>query len=187
MNRKYFIAIGLVAVFAAAVVFGVVVFRSHDGNQSGIRARHAFVDRDTRKAVYLYFTVQGGCDLVAEERVVADPGNAAGFARNIVNALVEGPRSADLVRTIPEGTVCQALYIRDNRVAYVDLTGDIRENHPGGSRTELLTIYSIVNSLVLNVDAIEKVKILIAGQDTDVLAGHIDLRFAFDADMRMVK
>ncbi|MDY6823503.1 MAG: GerMN domain-containing protein [Thermodesulfobacteriota bacterium] len=184
-NKKTYIFIGLAVVVAALVVYGVFALRP--GGGTGGAARHAFVDRDMQKAVYLYFAVRGGGDLAAEERVVADPGDATGLARNIAEALVEGPRSGNLVRTIPEGTVCQGLYIRDNGIAYVDFSPAIKGNHPGGSRTELLTIYSIVNSLVLNVDAIEKVKILIAGQDADVLAGHIDLRFPFDADMRMVQ
>ncbi|MDY6904528.1 MAG: GerMN domain-containing protein [Thermodesulfobacteriota bacterium] len=185
--KRSIIIIGVVAMAAAVVAYGIVSRRVNEGDSAGGRARHAFVDRDTKKTVYLYFTVKGGCDLASEERVVSDPGDTAGLARSIVDALIEGPRSGDLVRTIPEGTVCKALYIRDNRIAYVDFSADIRESHPGGSRTELMTIYSIVNSLVLNVDDIERVKILIAGQDSDVLAGHIDIRFAFKADMRMIQ
>jgi len=43
------------------------------------------------------------------------------------------------------------------------LSESVRENHPGGCKSELMTIYSIVNSLILNVSEIEAVKILIGG------------------------
>jgi hypothetical protein len=63
----------------------------------------------------------------------------------------------------------------------------VRDNHPGGSNSELLTIFSVVNSLVLNVNEIERVKILIDGQDTQTLAGHIDLDFPHKAHMLIIR
>ena len=63
----------------------------------------------------------------------------------------------------------------------------LRENHPGGSQTEFLTVYSIVNSLALNIPQISSVKILIEGRETMTIAGHIDSRFPFKANMILVR
>ena len=52
---------------------------------------------------------------------------------------------------------------------------------------ERLSIYSIVNSLILNVSEIQMVKILINGKDALTLAGHIDLRFPLKADMLLIR
>ena len=71
--------------------------------------------------------------------------------------------------------------------ALVDFSAEIQENHPGGVATELLTVYSIVNSLILNIAEIEVVKILIEGQESLTLAGHIDLQQPFEANMLLIR
>jgi Sporulation and spore germination len=48
--------------------------------------------------------------------------------------------------------------------------------HPGGSTNELLTIYTIVHALALNLPAITAVQVLVDGREIDTLAGHVDLR-----------
>ncbi len=45
----------------------------------------------------------------------------------------------------------------------------------GGSSEELLAVYAIVNSVVLNVLEIERVGILVGGEPVQTLNGHIDL------------
>ena len=51
----------------------------------------------------------------------------------------------------------------------------------------MLTIYSIVNTLVLNMEEIRWVKLLIGGQEAATLAGHVDLSHLFNADMLWVR
>ena len=41
---------------------------------------------------------------------------------------------------------------------------------------ELLTVYSVVNTLLVNLPTMTEVQILIDGQEADSLAGHVDLR-----------
>jgi hypothetical protein len=48
--------------------------------------------------------------------------------------------------------------------------------HPGGSLNELLTIYTVVHALTLNLPAITSVQLLVNGKEVDTLAGHVDLR-----------
>ena len=50
-----------------------------------------------------------------------------------------------------------------------------------------MTIYSLVNSIVLNLPEVNAVKILIDGQEELTLAGHIDLRDPFTANMLMIR
>jgi hypothetical protein len=63
----------------------------------------------------------------------------------------------------------------------------IRENHPAGTLSELFTVYSVVNSISLNVPEIEAIKILIEGQEATTLAGHVDIRFPLQPDILMIK
>ena len=99
---------------------------------------------------------------------------------------IAGP-AQDLMRTLPPGVTLRALFIDQDKTAYVDLNAAVKDNHPGGVRAELFTVYSIVNSLVLNIPEIDTVKFLIEGRDAMTLCGHVDLRFPFKADMLLIR
>jgi len=89
--------------------------------------------------------------------------------------LIKGPGS-ELVSPLPPGIQLRQLYIDGQGIAYVDFGPALRDLHPGGSRAELLAVYSIVDTLAYNFDQVKRVKILIEGSEIETLAGHIDLR-----------
>jgi hypothetical protein len=136
--------------------------------------------------VHIYFSDRKNTYLIAESRHILDPDDPIALGTQIIHALLKGPQK-NLERTIPEQTRLKAFYIAPNSVAFVDLSGEARKNHPGGANSELLTIYSIVNSLILNIPEIEAVKLLIDGQEAPTLAGHIDLRLPLKANMLLIR
>jgi len=135
--------------------------------------------------VHLYFADRRGRFLHAQERVFPRLVDPLAFGRKILEMLIQGPRS-ELGRTLPVESEVRAFFI-DDGTAVVDFTDAVREHHPGGCRTELLTVFSVVNSLVLNMEGVDSVRILIDGRETDTLAGHIDLHPAYAADMLLVR
>jgi hypothetical protein len=137
-------------------------------------------------AAHLYFADRQNTFLKAELRVLHQPENPAQFARAIVEALIKGPQK-ERIRTIPVGTRLNAIYIDPDQVCYIDLSQAAKKKHPGGINSELLTIYSVVNSLILNVSEIKRVKILIEGNEAPTLAGHINLQFPFKAHMLLIR
>ena len=104
----------------------------------------------------------------------------------IVRALISGPRKG-LMRTLPPATRVRAFYVTRDKTAVVDLTAAVGAQHPGGVQMERLSIYAIVNSLVLNMPGIHDVKILIDGNESLELAGHLDLRFPLRAEMLLIR
>ncbi len=96
-------------------------------------------------------------------------------ARQIVEAQI-APVAEPLVSAIPPGTKLRALYVTEKGEAYVDLSRDVAAAHSGGSTAELLTIYSIVDALTVNLPAITAVQLLVDGKEVDTLAGHVDQR-----------
>ena len=136
--------------------------------------------------IHIYFADTNNSFLRAEKRRLIYSSNPPESGENILKVLIQGP-GRGLMRTIPEGTKITALYITDDATAYVDLSGEVRDNHPGGATTELLTIYSIVNSLILNIPEIKRVKILIRGRESLTLAGHISLQPFFKANMLLIR
>ncbi|MHC2994787.1 MAG: GerMN domain-containing protein [Candidatus Atribacteria bacterium] len=120
--------------------------------------------------VNLYFSDSQAMYLVPEKRKIL---KTSTLARHIVNELIKGPVSPDLYSTIPEGTSINEVYIADD-IAYVDLSEEVFKNHPGGSSGELMTVYSMVNTLT-EIPPIRSVQILVAGNEKESLVGHVDI------------
>jgi len=136
--------------------------------------------------IHLYFADRGNGYLMAEGKRVPHLDDKDELGAVIIKKLIDGPQKA-LMPTIPAGTLLRAFYTTKDGTAYVDLSKEIRENHPGGARSELMTIYSIVNSIILNIPEIDSVKILVDGREEATLAGHIDLRFPLKANMLLIR
>lgn len=139
-----------------------------------------------KNPVHIYFKDKNMFFLVAETREVVYTDDPILLGKTILEMLIKGPEQ-EFAPTIPQETGLRAFYIGDDGTAYADLTENIQAYHPGGSTTELITIYSIVNSLVLNLPMVKQAKILINGRESMTLAGHIDIRNPFKANMLMVR
>jgi len=110
--------------------------------------------------VNLYFSDSQAMYLVAEKRKIPQ---TPSLVRQAVIELIKGPENSDLYPTIPKGTQVNEVYIVDD-IVYIDLSEEIFKNHPGGSSGELMTVYSIVNTLT-EIPPIRGVQIF----------GHIDI------------
>lgn len=139
-------------------------------------APEAARSQDPRRIkVTLFYVAADGLTLAAAERDVLFADGPSEQAKRIVEALLE-PAPGPLVSAIPPGTTLRGLYLGEGGNAYVDFSGTLRSNHPGGSQNEVLTVYAVVSALTVNLPAITSVQILIDGHEVDTLAGHIDLR-----------
>jgi spore germination protein GerM len=124
----------------------------------------------------LYFVAADGQRLAGVQQEVPLAEGTVAQARALVTALLSTVPAEPLARTIPEGTTLRGVYVSDQQELFVDLDATIRTKHPGGSMQELLTVYSIVDTLLVNLPTVSAVQILIDGREADTLAGHVDLR-----------
>jgi len=120
--------------------------------------------------VNLYFSDSQAMYLVPEKRKIL---KTSTLARHIVNELIKGPASPDLYPTIPQGTQINEVYIAGD-IVYIDLSEEVFKNHPGGSSGQLMTVYSMVNTLT-EIPPIRSVQILVAGNERESLVGHVDI------------
>ena len=139
-----------------------------------------------RRTVHLYFSDRQMQFLLAEKRELLCDVDDLSFGQCVLSALIEGPKSR-LVSTLPKGTKLKAFFITGDGMAVVDFNDAISRNHPGGVRSELFTIYAIVNSLTLNLSNVNRVQILIDGHMQETLAGHIDLSDPFKANILLIR
>lgn len=132
--------------------------------------------------VNLYFSDSQAMYLVPEKRKIPQ---TPSLARQAVSELINGPKNSDFYPTIPEGTIVNEVYIVDD-IVYVDLSEEIFKNHSGGSSGELMTVYSIVNTLT-EILPIKGVQILVEGNEMKSLAGHIDISMPLLRDEDWIK
>lgn len=97
------------------------------------------------------------------------------------------PAPAGQVSVIPPGTQLRAFYVTERGDAFVDLSSAVSTAHPGGSMTELLTIYAIVNAVTANLPAVQRVQLLVDGKEVETIAGHVDVRRPLMRDDSLVR
>ncbi|UCD58861.1 MAG: GerMN domain-containing protein [Candidatus Hydrogenedentota bacterium] len=135
------------------------------------------------REIRIYFADENAAKLVFEKRRVKLGAGASADAKTIMSELIKGPQSAELSSTIPAETRLLNAYGLGEMLV-LDFTHELQTNHPGGSTGELLTVYSIVNTMTENLHGIEKVQILVEGEEIETLAGHMDLRKPLSPDKK---
>ncbi|OFW31322.1 MAG: hypothetical protein A3H97_25205 [Acidobacteria bacterium RIFCSPLOWO2_02_FULL_65_29] len=122
----------------------------------------------------LFYVGEDGSTLVGVEQDVLYGEGAVAQAKAIIEAQLAAP-AEPWVSAVPPGTTLRALFIARGE-AFVDLGGELMRALPGGSLNEMLTIYTLVDALTVNLPAVNAVQLLVEGKEVETLAGHIDLR-----------
>jgi spore germination protein GerM len=183
MNVIIFAVLSMLAISSVSPSFFILpaISAEPDPFAASVETKHP-----ERAMIHLYFANKENSFLIAEKRLLVQPDDPAQMGKLIIESLIKGPKEG-LMRTISSDATLRALFVTEDKTAYADFSPVIREKHPGGCKSEIITIYSIVNSLILNIPEIDTVKILIDGRESMTLAGHIDLRFPLKADMLLVR
>jgi len=138
-----------------------------------------------RISVRLYFEAPDREGLLPEEREVAYSADLARQLRTVVEELAKGSTSG-LLPTLPAGTRVLEVFVQARGVAWVDLSSEAASGFPGGSKAELLTVYSVVNTIVTNFPAVSRVQIVVNDQPVTSLGGHVDISRPLPPDMTLV-
>jgi spore germination protein GerM len=143
-----------------------------------------FAPTDPPMSVKLFFPTQSEEILLSsEDAVVFKSAEVANRAKQILQKLLEGPKSVNMSSSMPQDTKVQELFVSEEKIAFIDFSNTISTNHPGGVLNEEATIYSIVISLTYNLPEIQQVKILIGGIEKETLAGHCLLLLPLEMDL----
>ena len=188
MNRP--IVFGILLFFIAfGVIFYIVRHRPASEEQAATTTTtnpSAAADQRRRINIKLYFGTPGSAILETEERSIPYHETLDAQAKEVMTALITGPKGK-LIPTIPEGTRLIDVLVSKDGVAYVDLSGEIVSNHQGGTAGEMVTVYSIVNTLTINLPQIHAVQILVDDRSVETLKGHVDLSKPLGADLSLAK
>jgi len=145
------------------------------------------ITKKKNASVNLYFSDPHSDFLVKETRVMIwETDDVKGQMRMIIDALLKGP-NGNFFQTIPPRVVVQDITLKGKGLGVINFSRELSQNHPGGSLAEMHTIYSIVNSLLLNIPPLKAIQILVEGEAPETLKGHIDCRNPFKADLSIIK
>lgn len=121
------------------------------------------------RSVQLYFTAPEGTFLVPETTDIPGCDEDRDCIRSLLSGLIQG--SEMNLPVLPKETTILNVEV-ENDLARIDFSRHLVDFHPGGSLTELLSIYSIANSLSENFPYIRQVQVLVEGEVKQTLKGH---------------
>jgi hypothetical protein len=130
---------------------------------------------DVKASAKMYWAVPGNAGALAavdiELPISADPPQRC---RQLLDALINSPPTP-AQRTLPADANLLDFYLLPDGTAIADFADTISTGTSSGILSEQLAVDSITRTLAASVPQVRRLKILIHGQETDTLAGHLDL------------
>ncbi|SDZ77406.1 Sporulation and spore germination [Desulfuromusa kysingii] len=137
------------------------------------------------REIQLYFVAPTGTFLVPESFDILACDDDVDCLRELVNGLISGSSQQNLP-VLPKETKVLAVDL-ENDLVRINFSRQLVDFHPGGSLTELLSIYSLANSLNENFPYIRQLQILVEGEVLQTLKGHARIDQPIYADYRFSK
>lgn len=180
-TRIFFLSVITIVIAGLLFLFFVALF---DSIYPPIAKKGISHKIKEKQKMTLYFSDSNERFLVPETRYIPKGENIENIAEETVRALIAGSKTG-LVNTLPEGAQLQYVRVKKDGTALVSFGRNLVELHPGGSAGELVTIYSLTNTLISNIHSIKRVKILVEGKELATIKGHMDTRepFTFNGEL----
>lgn len=185
MNRPARIAAGLLLLWVALAVYWLQNVQQATrpvAEHSEERARREITQPplpDPSIApvkVRLYRIAAGGTAIEPVETEIGLSSEVAVRARQLMAALaaLDPPRGGE--RTLPPDTALLEFYLLADGTAIADFSNELAFATPSGILSEQLALEAITRTLGENIPQLRRLKIVIAGAETETLAGHVDLK-----------
>lgn len=174
-TKKLVLSLIVLAVFGFLVFFFVTLFNVIYPPVGGRTGNEGSKEKIP---IILYFSDTNERFLVPEKRFIVKKKTPVEQAGEIVKALLDGSKTGK-VNTFPAEVNLKDIKVEANQTAVVSFSKNLVLNHPGGSASEMATVYSLTNSLTANIPEIKAVKVLIDGKEVDSLKGHLSLKQPF--------
>ena len=182
-NRRFLL---LSVIIGVSVIFLVIFFITlFDYIYPPATGKYTAAKKRDKQEVTLFFSDANERFLIPEKRFIPKENGPEEQAQEMVKALLAGSKTG-LVNTFPEKADLQSVKMEGGDTVLVNFSESLATNHPGGSTAEMATVYSLTNTLTVNIPAIKKVKILIGGKERESLKGHIGLKNPFTVNRELI-
>jgi len=167
--RKIFGVIAVLFTFSCGTILYVTIEKDIAAKKVNIEEQGIVSEVEN---IYVYFPRLPDMKFVGEQFELENSLPIEEKVRRVMNRLVVGPNDDKLLAVIPDNTIINKVKVNNN-IAYLDLSDEFIENHPGGSMGEYNTLYSIVNSLT-EIEGIRAVDFSIQGKKLETYKGHCE-------------
>jgi hypothetical protein len=163
--------LSLFGVLLIGVLIGYGVSWLFQQEQEAEEEVRVVITRDVPvREIQLYFVEPGGTFLVPEYYQISACDDDSDCIRSLLLGLIKGSSQENL-SVLPKETKILTVDV-ENDLVRVNFSRHLVDFHPGGSLTELLSIYSVANSLNENFPYLRQLQILIEGEVRQTLKGH---------------
>ena len=148
------------------------------------------------RPVTLWFeSSDGDGALHPELRHVPAASDDVAFLKSVAAGVVEGPRSPDLVKPLPDGWSLRAAYLLREGVAVLDLAPPrpapetdaagppAAVRWQAGAHEEDTAVQALAVTIAKNMPAVTRILLLVGGEPGETLAGHVDLGHPIAPDL----
>ncbi len=121
-----------------------------------------------------------------KERMVPVARQVSGTApaKAALKELMAGEVPEGCARPLPAGVSLRRVTVADG-IATVDFSRELVSGFRGGSDSEGVIVYAIVNTLT-SLPGVEKAQLLVEGERVDTIGGHLDVSAPLSADRELV-
>jgi hypothetical protein len=187
MTRR--IALALAAALAALIVI-VVAYWLFSGSAADdlTGPTEATLEPETpvpTGEAILYFPGQRD-KLYAERRALSVELEGEAKIRRVVTELLRGPDSEELYPVLPSELEIGGVSLDANGILFLDLSSKAGSLRGMGSTSEMLAVYSLVNTVLVNQPEARAVVLLWNGRQQPSLAGHVDTTRPLTANRRLI-
>ncbi|MFK5926325.1 MAG: GerMN domain-containing protein [Desulfuromusa sp.] len=163
--------LGLLGVLVVGTLVGYGVgWYFQQPQETGEEVRIVIADQLPSREIQLYFTEPQGNFLIPETYEIPGCEDDQDCIVSLLKGLIKGSQQGNLP-VLPNETKIFAVEM-ENDLVRVNFSRQLVDFHPGGSLTELLSIYSLINSLNENFPYIRQLQIVIEGEIQQTLKGH---------------
>jgi len=181
MKRIFFI---LAVVLIIGILLGYILGWLFQASREDVAQIPELIEEPlTEREVTLYFAEPQGRYLTRETINISGCEDDRDCVRALLEQLIAGPRG-DNVRVLPEATRIEGVEL-ENDLVRINFSRHLVDHHPGGSMTELLSIYSLINSLSESFPYLRQMQILVEGEVRQTLKGHVRVDHPVYADFAL--
>ena len=123
--------------------------------------------------------------LFEQELQLEIEGDQGRRAARLLEILSENP-SGEAIPVFGPGLSVRQVFMGPERTVVVDLALDKSTAAGRGVKEERLVVWALVNTLCLNLEGIDSVKVLVNGDEAPTLFGHVDLTWPLLPDTGLI-
>lgn len=148
------------------------------GGPNAGQASPLYTGKEAKRKVVLSFPAKAQPGFISVEREIFLTPSLTNQAKQVMQLLMAGPLPAEKQAAAPfaAGAAYREIFLDGKGLAVLDLPAATAAALPGGTSSEVATLFCIVRTFTANIQGVGRVQVLIDGQSAPSLAGHVDIQ-----------